>query len=60
MVNTAKQSQLMHNITVYLTFVFYFISPTCFGNNYAIIKGNYIELHKMCIIPLKTKRICFI
>jgi hypothetical protein len=41
MFNIAKQSHLMHNTTVYLfNLCLQFISPTCFGNNYAIIKGG--------------------
>jgi hypothetical protein len=42
----------MHNITVYLfNLCLWFISPTCFGTNYAIIKeaaSNYIRCALKC------------
>jgi hypothetical protein len=59
MINTSKQSQLMHNINVYLFNIclFFFHLPlTRFGNNYVIIKGatsNYIRWALKC--ELKDK-----
>jgi hypothetical protein len=44
----------MHNIIVYLFRLnLNFVScPTCFGNNFAIIKRSYIKLHKKICIKI--------
>jgi hypothetical protein len=54
MINIVKQNQIMHNIIMYLInlnlqFIF---SPTCFGNNFAIINGSYIKLYKTVCIKM--------
>jgi hypothetical protein len=54
MISIVKQNQLMHNIIVYLfnlclQFIF---SPTWFSNNFAVVKGDYIKLHKTVCIKM--------
>jgi hypothetical protein len=51
-ISIVKQKQLTHSVIIYLFLASSSVSPppTCFGSNFAIIKGGYIKLHRtMCI-----------